>query len=85
MVIYLLISIYDGQVLIKVIELCSKIEDVNATMVKKLYIAPEGQQHLAASVKPCHNLYRVPLKNGEKWAIDTTGAQFGYAERLAGL
>jgi hypothetical protein len=29
-----------------------------------------------------HNLYRVTLKNGEKWAIDVTGAQFGYPEPL---
>lgn len=29
-----------------------------------------------------HNLYRVTLKNGEIWAIDTTGAQYGCAEPL---
>jgi len=27
-----------------------------------------------------HNLYRVTLKNGEIWAVDTTGAQHGYEE-----
>lgn len=30
----------------------------------------------------CHNVYRVVLKQGEVWAIDTTGAQFGYHEPL---
>lgn len=29
-----------------------------------------------------HNLYRVTLRNGEIWAIDTTGAQCGYADPL---
>lgn len=29
-----------------------------------------------------HNLYRVTLKNGEIWAVDTTGAQYGYADPL---
>jgi hypothetical protein len=30
-----------------------------------------------------HNLYRVTLKNGEIWAVDTTGAQYGYADPLS--
>ncbi|ELR04407.1 hypothetical protein GMDG_01483 [Pseudogymnoascus destructans 20631-21] len=29
-----------------------------------------------------HNLYRVTLKNGERWAVDTTGAQYGYPDPL---
>lgn len=29
-----------------------------------------------------HNLYRVTLKNGEIWAVDPTGAQYGYADPL---
>jgi hypothetical protein len=29
-----------------------------------------------------HNLYRVTLKNGEIWAIDTTGTQYGYPDPL---
>lgn len=30
----------------------------------------------------CHNVYRVVLRQGEVWAIDPTGAQFGYYEPL---
>jgi hypothetical protein len=29
-----------------------------------------------------HNLYRATLKNGEIWAVDTTRAQYGYADPL---
>jgi len=29
-----------------------------------------------------HYLYRVTLENGEVWAVDTTGAQIGYADPL---
>jgi len=29
-----------------------------------------------------HNVYRVVLKHGEIWAIDPTGAQFGYYKPL---
>lgn len=31
---------------------------------------------------PYHNVYKVVLKQGETWAIDPTGAQFGYHEPL---
>ncbi|MCJ1394153.1 hypothetical protein MMC18_007031 [Xylographa bjoerkii] len=30
-----------------------------------------------------HNLYRVTLKNGEIWAVDTTGAQYGYTDPIS--
>ena len=29
-----------------------------------------------------HNLYRITLKNQEVWAVDTTGAPFGYPDPL---
>lgn len=29
-----------------------------------------------------HNVYRATLKNGEIWAVDTTGAQYGYPDPL---
>jgi hypothetical protein len=32
--------------------------------------------------EPFHYLYRVTLKNIEIWAVDTTGAQYGYADLL---
>ena len=66
-------------------ELCSKIEEVNVSVSdRKLRISlilPTGHQ-----IDPpdpfFHNLYRVTLKNGETWAVDTTGAQYGYADPL---
>ena len=41
----------------------------------------EGERPIRPS-KDYHNLYRVTLKNGEVWAVDTTGAQFGYVNSL---
>lgn len=67
------------------IELCSKIEEVNVSLIdRKLQISlvlPNGYQ-----IDPpdafFHNLYRVTLQNGETWAVDTTGAQYGYPDPL---
>jgi hypothetical protein len=66
-------------------ELCSKIEEVNASVInQKLRISLIFQN--GHPIDPpdllFHNLYRVILKNGEVWAIDTTGAQCGYADPL---
>lgn len=38
--------------------------------------------HQADPQNSFHNVYRVTLKNGEIWAVDTTGAQYGYADPL---
>jgi hypothetical protein len=65
-------------------ELCSKIEEVNASVIRKLRISvilPNGH-HIDQPDPVFHNLYRVTLRNGEIWAIDTTGAQCGYADPL---
>jgi hypothetical protein len=66
-------------------ELCSKIEEVNVSAInRKLQISlvfPDGH-HIDPPDLLFHNLYRVTLKNGEVWAIDTTGAQYGYADPL---
>jgi len=66
-------------------ELCSKIEEVNASVInRKLRISlifPNGH-HIDPPDPLFHNLYRVTLRNGEIWAIDTTGAQCGYADPL---
>ena len=40
-------------------------------------VLPDGHR-LAPPDSFFHNLYRVTLKSGEVWAIDTTGAQYGY-------
>jgi hypothetical protein len=66
-------------------ELCSKIEEVNVSVIDpKLRIAlilPNGHQ-----IDPpgtfFHNLYRATPKSGEIWAVDTTEAQYGYANPL---
>ena len=67
------------------IGLCSKIEEVNVNLInqkRRIYpILPSGAQIDLPEPLP-HNLYRVTLKNGEIWAVDTTGAQYGYAEPL---
>lgn len=44
------------------------------------FILPTG--HPFDTPCPFHNLYRVTLKSGEMWAVDTTGAQFGHAHPL---
>jgi hypothetical protein len=43
-------------------------------------ILPSGHQIYPS--ESFHNLYRATLKNGEIWAVDTTGAQYGYADPL---
>jgi hypothetical protein len=43
-------------------------------------ILPSG--HQIDPPESFHNLYRVTLKSGEIWAVDTTGAQYGYADPL---
>jgi hypothetical protein len=43
-------------------------------------ILPTGRQ---IDPQTFHNLYRVTLRNGEIWAVDTTGAQFGYTDPLS--
>jgi hypothetical protein len=66
-------------------ELCSKIEEVNVSVInRKIRISPillNGYQ-IDPPNSFFHNLYRATLKNGEIWAVDATGAQFGYADPL---
>jgi len=67
------------------LELCSKIEEVNANMKNpQLQICPilPNGYHIYPPTSPLHNLYKVKLKNAEIWAIDTTGAQHGYGDPL---
>ncbi|KAA8576643.1 hypothetical protein EYC84_006732 [Monilinia fructicola] len=66
------------------IDLCSRVEEVNVTVISpKLQIC-----HTIAGSSvvnpPClsHDLYRVTLNNGEEWAVDCTGVQYGYTEPL---
>jgi hypothetical protein len=68
------------------IDLCSKIEEINVSLSNlKLRISSIISLDGRAIDPPnpiLHNLYRVTLPNGEIWAIDTTGAQFGYPDSL---
>jgi hypothetical protein len=66
-------------------ELCSQVEEVNASVInQKLRVSPilPTGQHIDPPNSLFHNLYRATLKSGEIWAIDTTGAQCGYADPL---
>jgi len=65
-------------------ELCFKIEEVNVSVIdQKLRISLISNGH---QIDPpdslFHNLYRITLRNGEIWAVDTTRAQHGYADPL---
>ncbi|KAL1966245.1 hypothetical protein VTN77DRAFT_4598 [Rasamsonia byssochlamydoides] len=64
--------------------LCSKIEEVNVSMInpKLRFSLIHLNGHQIDLPNSFHNLYRVTLKNGEIWAVDTTGAQYGYANPL---
>jgi hypothetical protein len=66
-------------------ELCSKIEEVNVGAInRKLRISLffPNRHHIDPSDPLFHNLYGATLKNGEIWAIDTTEAQYGYADPM---
>jgi hypothetical protein len=64
-------------------DLCSKIEDVHVSVIgPKLRIIPIHLDGSQPQQGTSHIVYRVTLKNGELWAVDTTGAQFGYADPL---
>jgi len=69
-------------------ELCCKIEEVNVGVINpKLRISltfPNGHQ-IDPPDSLYHNLYRITLKNEEIWAVDTTGAQYGYADSSMSL
>ncbi len=71
--------------LLDLTELCPMIEEVSVTLNEpKLQICVrvlEGQGPVRPS-QYFHNVYRITLKNGEVWAVDATGAQFGYVDPL---
>ena len=72
-----------GSRLIGVVDLCFKIEEVNISVINsKLRISLGLSAGYQFAPNSFHNLYRVTLKNGETWAVDTTGAQFGYMNPL---
>jgi hypothetical protein len=75
----------NGHLFTDLTELCSKIEEVNISVGnQKLQISVIFLDGLQVNPPDplLHNVYRVTLKNGEIWAIDTTGAQYGYADPL---
>jgi hypothetical protein len=62
-----------------------QIEEVNVSVNdQKLRISvvlPSGHQS-GPPESFFYNVYRATLKNGEIWEVDTTGAQYGYADPL---
>ncbi|KAL9131473.1 MAG: hypothetical protein Q9217_000621 [Psora testacea] len=67
------------------LQLRSKIEEVNVSVIdQKLQISlilPTGHK-IDPPDSFFHNIYRVTLQNGEIWAVDATGAQYGYPDPL---
>jgi hypothetical protein len=60
------------------------VEEVNVSLINqkvRISLISNGQQ-IDPPGSSFHNLYRVTLKNGEIWAVDTTGAQHGYEDPL---
>lgn len=70
--------------LIKFPGLSYKIEDVSGTVTPTLQIFTIYPNAIRVNAPDpfYHNLYRVTLKNGEIWALDTTGAQCGWPDPL---
>ena len=67
------------------LELSSKIEEVTVNVFhRKLEICPifPNGQRIDPPNSFFHSFYRVTLKNGEVWAVDTTGAQYGHPDPL---
>jgi hypothetical protein len=60
-------------------------KEVNVSMAKpklRIYFNPTHGPSISTPQSMYHNVYRVVLRQGEVWAIDPTGAQFGYYEPL---
>jgi hypothetical protein len=57
-------------------------EDVDVLVVRRRFISVGAGPAEFGYANNNHALCRVTLKNGEAWAIDTTGAQYGYPETL---
>ncbi|KAF9733737.1 set domain-containing protein 5 [Paraphaeosphaeria minitans] len=65
--------------------ICLEMKEVNVSVTKpKLRICFNSAHGPSISTPQSmyHNVYRVVLTQGEVWAIDPTGAQFGYYEPL---
>lgn len=66
-------------------DICSEIEEIAVSVIKhglRIYFGPAHGPKINTPQSMYHNVYRVVLKQGEVWAIDPTGAQFGYYEPL---
>ncbi len=60
--------------------------------IEELSLIPKGQMLRISMTTPCgsqielqdstHYIYRVCMENGETWAVDITGAQYGHHEVL---
>ena len=67
------------------IGICSEMKEVNVSVTKpklRICFKPAHGPSMSTAQSMYHNVYRVVLRQGEAWAIDPTGAQFGYYEPL---
>ncbi|PWO19747.1 NAD-binding Rossmann fold oxidoreductase family protein, partial [Pyrenophora tritici-repentis] len=65
--------------------ICSEIKEITVTAIKhrlRICFGPAHGPKINTPQSMYHNVYRVVLKQGEVWAIDVTGAQFGYYKPL---
>jgi hypothetical protein len=66
------------------IDLCSKIEEITVSPAnlkfRIIHVTADGSLFDRPND---HNLYKVTLKNGDVWAVDPSGAQFGYTNPLS--
>ncbi|KAF7441805.1 hypothetical protein TUN199_11613 [Pyrenophora tritici-repentis] len=66
-------------------DICSEIKEITVTAIKhrlRICFGPAHGPKINTPQSMYHNVYRVVLKQGEVWAIDVTGAQFGYYKPL---
>jgi hypothetical protein len=66
-------------------DICSEIREIAVSLIKhrlRICFGPACGPKINMPQSMHHNVYRVVLKQGEVWAIDITGAQFGYYEPL---
>ncbi|KAB8278165.1 hypothetical protein BDV30DRAFT_234111 [Aspergillus minisclerotigenes] len=61
--------------------LCSRIEELTVEILKEISIErPDGTP---LTYTKNHHVYRVTLNNGEIWAINPSGAQYGFSQCLS--
>ncbi|KAE8378074.1 hypothetical protein BDV26DRAFT_292553 [Aspergillus bertholletiae] len=61
--------------------LCSRIDELGITVLNTP-LSIERADGIPITCTENHHIYRLMLKNGEVWAFDPSGAQYGFSEYL---